>query len=75
MATLFFLGDEDDAVVDWPSASRCDTKRFAKFFWKLLDGGVYLPCSQFEAMFTSVAHSDELIDRTLEVAADAFRSL
>ena len=75
MATLFFLGDEDSAVVDWPSASRCDTKRFAKFFWKLLDGGVYLPCSQFEAMFTSVAHSDELIDRTLEVAADAFQTL
>ncbi|MBP3532524.1 MAG: glutamate-1-semialdehyde 2,1-aminomutase [Thermoguttaceae bacterium] len=75
MATLFFLGDEDDAVVDWPSASRCDTQKFAKFFWKLLDGGVYLPCSQFEAMFTSVAHSDELIDRTVEIAADAFRSL
>ena len=75
MATLFFLGDEDSAVVDWPSASRCNTKRFAKFFWKLLDGGVYLPCSQFEAMFTSVAHSDELIDRTLEVAADAFQTL
>lgn len=75
MATLFFLGAEDDAVVDWPSASRCDTKRFAKFFWKLLDGGVYLPCSQFEAMFASVAHSDELIDQTLEVAAEAFRTL
>ncbi|MBR5242756.1 MAG: glutamate-1-semialdehyde 2,1-aminomutase [Thermoguttaceae bacterium] len=75
MATLFFLGEEDDAVVDWPSAARCDTKKFAKFFWKLLDGGVYLPCSQFEAMFTSVAHSDELIDRTIEIAADAFRSL
>lgn len=75
MATLFFLGAEDDAVVDWPSAARCDTKKFAKFFWKLLDGGVYLPCSQFEAMFASVAHTDELIDQTLEVAADAFRSL
>ena len=75
MATLFFLGDEDSAVVDWPSASRCDAQKFAKFFWKLLDGGVYLPCSQFEAMFTGVAHSDELIDQTLEVAADAFRSL
>ena len=75
MTTLFFLGDEDDAVVDWPSASHCDTQKFAKFFWKLLDGGVYLPCSQFDAMFTSVAHSDELIDRTVEIAADAFRSL
>lgn len=75
MATLFFLGDEDDAVVDWPSASRCDTKKFAKFFWKLLDGGVYFPCSQFETMFTSVAHTDETIDRTLEVAAEAFQTL
>lgn len=75
MATLFFLGDDDDAVVDWPSASRCDTKKFAKFFWKLLDGGVYFPCSQFETMFTSVAHSDETIDRTLEVAAEAFQTL
>lgn len=75
MATLFFLGEKDDAVVDWPSASRCDTQKFAKFFWKLLDGGVYLPCSQFEAMFASVAHTDELIDETLEVAADAFRAL
>lgn len=75
MATLFFLGAEDDAVVDWPSASRCDTQKFAKFFWKLLDGGIYLPCSQFEAMFTGVAHSDELIDRTIEVAAEAFQVL
>ncbi len=75
MATLFFLGDEDDAVVDWPSASRCDVKKFAKFFWKLLDGGVYLPCSQFEAMFASVAHSDELIDQTIDVAAKAFQTL
>ena len=75
MATLFFLGAEDDAVVDWPSASRCNAQKFAKFFWKLLDGGVYLPCSQFEAMFTSVAHSDESIDRTIEIAADAFRSI
>ncbi|MBR4833242.1 MAG: glutamate-1-semialdehyde 2,1-aminomutase [Thermoguttaceae bacterium] len=75
MATLFFLGGEDEAVVDWPSASRCDAQKFAKFFWKLLDGGVYLPCSQFEAMFTSVAHTGELIDRTIEVAAEAFQTL
>lgn len=75
MATVFFLADEDDRVKDWPSASRCKKELFAKFFWKALDGGVYLPCSQFETMFTSVAHTDALIDRTIEIAAAAFRAL
>ncbi len=75
MTTVFFLADEDDRVKDWPSASRCKKELFAKFFWKALDGGVYLPCSQFETTFTSVAHTDSLIDRTIEIAADAFRAL
>lgn len=75
MSTIFFLSPEDDAVSDWRSASRCDTSRFAKFFWNLLDLGVYLPCSQFETMFTSVAHTDAIIDRTVEAATDAFKNL
>lgn len=75
MSTIFFLSEQDDAVVDWPSASRCDAGKFAKFFWSLLDSGIYLPCSQFETIFTSVRHSDELIDQTVEAAAKAFRAL
>jgi len=75
MSTVFFLADKDDRVKDWPSAARCRKDLFAKFFWKMLDGGVYLPCSQFETMFTSVAHTDALIDQTIEIAADAFRAL
>lgn len=75
MATVFFLSEEDDAVVDWPSSSRCDKARFAKFFWNLLDQGVYLPCSQFETMFTSVAHTDAIIDETLECVGKAFKAL
>jgi glutamate-1-semialdehyde 2,1-aminomutase len=71
MLTLFFA---DQAVRDWPTASRCDTARFAKFFWALLDRGVYLPCSQFEALFVSAAHSDADIDATVEAAQDALRS-
>ena len=54
----------DDAVLcrrsrlrDWPTASRCDTQRFARWFWGMLDRGVYLPCSQFEALFVSAAHT------------------
>lgn len=72
MATLFFLSDEDEAVSDWPSASRCDVKRFARFFHSMLSRGIYLPCSQYEAMFTSGAHTEEMIDETLEQARAAF---
>lgn len=75
MATIFFLGEEDDAVRDWPSADRCDRAKFAKFFWSMLDSGVYLPCSQFETMFTSVVHTDAIIDETVAAAEKAFRLL
>lgn len=70
MATIFFLSDRDDRVKDWSSADRCDRARFAKFFWKMLDSGVYLPCSQFETMFTCSAHDDAIVDETV-AAADA----
>ena len=72
---IFFLGEEDAAVRDWPSADRCDRAKFAKFFWSMLDSGVYLPCSQFETMFTSVVHTDAIIDETVAAAEKAFRSL
>lgn len=75
MSTVFFLSEQDDAVRDWPSASRCDTAKFAKFFWNMLDSGVYLPCSQFETMFTSVVHTDAVIDETIEKGAAAFKAL
>jgi glutamate-1-semialdehyde 2,1-aminomutase len=65
MMTLFFT---DQPVVDWPAASRCDTARFARYFWRMLERGVYLPCSQFEALFVSTAHTDEDIDVTLMAA-------
>lgn len=75
MSTIFFLGEEDDAVTSWTSSNRCNRDRFAKFFWNLLDAGVYLPCSQFETMFTSIVHSDELVDQTIDACAAAFRAL
>jgi glutamate-1-semialdehyde 2,1-aminomutase len=70
MLTLFFHGEP---VTDWPSASRCNTKQFARFFWGLIDRGVYFPCSQFEAMFVSSAHSEADIDATIAAAAAALR--
>ena len=62
MMTLFF-GPEP--ITDWPTASRCDTARYARYFWKLIERGVYMPCSQFEAFFVSTAHSMEDIDATI----------
>ena len=65
MMTLFF---NPDPVTDWDVASRCDTGRFAKYFWGLADQGVYMPCSQYEALFISAAHTEVDIDQTIEAA-------
>jgi glutamate-1-semialdehyde 2,1-aminomutase len=68
MMTLFF---HPDPVTDWPTASRCDRQRFAKYFWGLIERGVYMPCSQFEALFVSAAHTDADIDTTVQAAQEA----
>ena len=70
MLTVFF---SSDPVLDAASARRCDTKRFGRFFHAMLDRGVYLPPSQFEAMFVSVAHSTDDIALTIDAAREAFR--
>ncbi len=68
MSTLFF---NSEPVTDYPSALKSDTKRFARFFWAMMDRGVYLPCSQFEAAFVSAAHTEAQIDHTLKAAREA----
>jgi glutamate-1-semialdehyde 2,1-aminomutase len=62
-------------VVDFASAKRSDTACYARFFHALLDRGVYLAPSQFEAGFVSLAHTEEAIDATLEAARAAFANL
>jgi glutamate-1-semialdehyde 2,1-aminomutase len=71
MMTLFFTAEP---VIDWPTASRCDTQRFARWFWALLNRGVYLPCSQYEALFVSAAHSETDIDVTITAAREALQA-
>jgi glutamate-1-semialdehyde 2,1-aminomutase len=66
MLTLF-LGR--DAVFDLASATTGDTTAFARFFQGMLERGVYLPPSAFEAWFISLAHGDDDIDRTIRAAA------
>jgi glutamate-1-semialdehyde 2,1-aminomutase len=68
MFTFFFTGEP---VSDWDSAKRSDTARFARFFRAMLDRGIYLAPSQFEAAFLSAAHSDEDIDQTITAAQEA----
>ena len=72
MMTLFFCPQPPR---DWPSARQADTQRFARFFWGLLDRGVYWPCSQFEALFVSAAHTEADIDATIAAAREAFAAL
>jgi glutamate-1-semialdehyde 2,1-aminomutase len=68
MWTLFF---NPDPVADYDTARKSDTERFARFFWAMMDRGVYLPCSQFEAAFVSIAHDDEHINTTIVATKEA----
>ena len=72
MWTSFFTGEE---VLDWDSANKCDRQKYGKFFHAMLENGVYLAPSQFEAAFVSLAHTDDVIDQTIEAARKSFESL
>lgn len=72
MLTLFFT---TGPVRDYASAKTSDTKRFATFFIEMLNQGIYLPPSQFEAWFLSLAHTQKDLDRTVEACDHAFRKI
>jgi glutamate-1-semialdehyde 2,1-aminomutase len=67
MATLFMT---DEPVRNFDDAQRSDTDRYGALFRHLLERGIYIAPSQFEAMFVSLAHGDEEIDRTIQAVAD-----
>ena len=68
MFTFFFT---DRQVTDWESASTCDTAKFGRFHGALLEGGAWLPPSQFEAAFLSAAHTQRDVDDTIAAAREA----
>lgn len=72
MMTLFF---QNGPVTDWDSAAKSNTKMFSKYFWGLIERGVYMPCSQFEALFVSAAHTESDIDHTVAMAKEVLASL
>jgi glutamate-1-semialdehyde 2,1-aminomutase len=75
VGTMFCAFFSAEPVTDWDSASRADTERYGKFFWAMLDEGVYLAPSQYEAGFMSLAHDDAVIEQTVKAAERAFKQL
>ncbi len=71
MFTLFFT---DEKVVDFDSAKKSDTKLFSAYFNRMLESGIYLPPSQFEACFVSAAHNKRDFDKTIEAVRSALKS-
>lgn len=69
MMTLFF---NQHPVQNWEDADRSDRTAFARYFWGLIERGIYMPCSQFEALFFSRTHTAEHIDQTIDAARDTF---
>jgi glutamate-1-semialdehyde 2,1-aminomutase len=70
MMTLFFNAAP---IRDWDTAAKCNTQQFADFFWGLIERGVYFPCSQYEALFVSAAHSDRDLEHTIQAAEEALQ--
>lgn len=71
MLTVFLTSQD---VTDLDSATTSDTARFSRYFHGMLNRGVYLPCSQYEAMFVSAVHTDDDLDQTIAAAAASFAS-
>ena len=72
MMTIFFqAGSFSDAprpVTGWKTACKSNTEQYARFFWGMIEHGIYLPCSQFEALFFSSSHTEEEIQQTVRAA-------
>ena len=72
MLTFFFT---ERTVRNWDDAATCDTGAFGRYFREMLAQGIYLPCSQYEALFVASCHRDQEIDRATECARQAFRTM
>lgn len=70
--TVFFT---EGLVTDYQTAKTSDTKRFGQFFIEMMEQGIYLPPSQFEAWFVSLAHTQKDLDKTVEACDAAFKEV
>ena len=74
MASLLTVFFTPEPPRDYAEAARADVAAFARFFHAMLDRGILLPPSQFEAWFISLAHTPEDIDRTVAASREALRA-
>ncbi len=72
MMTLFFNAEP---IHSWEQASKCDKELFGRYFWGLVHREVYMPCSQYEALFFSSTHTPELIDKTIAAAEEVLKEI
>ncbi len=72
MWTSFFTAEP---VIDWDSANKSNRELYGKFFHAMLEEGIYLAPSQFEAAFVSLSHTDDVIDRTVQAAKKGFQTI
>jgi glutamate-1-semialdehyde 2,1-aminomutase len=72
MFTLFFNPEE---VTSYTVSAKNNTERFAKYFWGMMNRGVYLPCSQYEANFVSAVHTNEDIEKTIAAAHEVMQEI
>lgn len=78
MLTLFLTGDKLPAgttIRDWDTAAQLDTASYGRYFWQMIDRSIYLPCSQYEALFISAAHTEEDIATTVDAATESLGAL
>ena len=74
VGTMFTTFFSETRPVGWNTVKAADKVKFGKFFQKMLENGVYLAPSQFEAGFVSTLHTDEIIDKTIEAVKESFRT-
>ncbi|AEF96644.1 glutamate-1-semialdehyde 2,1-aminomutase [Methanotorris igneus] len=75
IASMFQIYFNDKEVLNYEIAKQSDTERFMKYFWNLLENGVFVPPSQFECCFTSIKHNDEVVEKTMNAIEEAFKNL
>jgi glutamate-1-semialdehyde 2,1-aminomutase len=73
--TMFCSYFTDTDVVDYQTAKKADTMRFSRFFSAMLERGIYIAPSQFEAGFLSLAHSEKDIEQTVRAAYESFQEI
>jgi len=71
MMTLFFNADP---VNNWTDADQSDRTKFSKYFWGMINENIYMPCSQFEALFIGTMHTEAMIDQTIAAAAKVLKA-